>query len=312
MSTPTTVTLAQLTVPIFVGTVLNWAFFGVLCVQVCIYFIAFSQDPKLLKSLVGFICVAEVVQIITDTRNTVRIFGAGWGNHEMLDEVGWAWFSTPIFGTFISSIGQLFFAWRIHTFSKKHRVPALIATITAAQMGAGIWTGIQILNAKNFSVLQEQTMTATTVWLTTTCSADLTIVAGMVYYLVKSRTAFQQTNIVLARLIGLTVETGVPCAVFALVDLLLFAKFKSTNYHLAVCIGMSKAYSNSVLLILNSRAIIKSRALSTEPSMHFMSDVMFKMSETATSRTAAARSGVSHSETHELVTMNDEESKIAL
>jgi hypothetical protein len=47
--------------------------------------------------------------------------------------------------------------------------------------------------------------------------------------------------------------------------------------------------------------------------MHFMSDMMFKMSETATSRTAAARSGVSHSETHELTaTMNDEESKIAL
>jgi hypothetical protein len=37
--------------------------------------------------------------------------------------------------------------------------------------------------------------------------------------------------------------------VFVLVDIYLFASYKGTNYHLAVCIELSKIYSNSILLV---------------------------------------------------------------
>jgi hypothetical protein len=47
----------------------------------------------------------------------------------------------------------------------------------------------------------------------------------------------------------MTAETGVLCALFALVDLYLFATYKGTNYHLALCIELSKIYSNSILLV---------------------------------------------------------------
>ncbi|KAJ7119142.1 hypothetical protein C8R44DRAFT_737967 [Mycena epipterygia] len=95
------------------------------------------------------------------------------------------------------------------------------------------------------------------IWLAATSLCDLIIVSSMVFYVMKSRKPeFKNTNLILARIIKITVETGLLCALFAIVDLYLFATYKGVNYHLAVCIELSKVYSNSILLILNSRAHI--------------------------------------------------------
>ncbi|KAJ7649188.1 hypothetical protein B0H17DRAFT_1147819 [Mycena rosella] len=57
-------------------------------------------------------------------------------------------------------------------------------------------------------------------------------------------------------LLQITVETGLLCVLFALLDLSLFIRYGGNNYHLAVCIWFSKVYSNSIMVILNSRAYI--------------------------------------------------------
>jgi hypothetical protein len=49
--------------------------------------------------------------------------------------------------------------------------------------------------------------------------------------------------------VQVTVETGVFCAMFALADLALFVKYNGNNYHLAVCIELSKVYSNSIMIV---------------------------------------------------------------
>jgi hypothetical protein len=46
------------------------------------------------------------------------------------------------------------------------------------------------------------------------------------------------------------------CALFALVNLYLFVTYSGNNYHLGICIYLSKVYSNSMMIILNSRAHI--------------------------------------------------------
>jgi len=97
----------------------------------------------------------------------------------------------------------------------------------------------------------------TVTWLAATSTCDLIIVSSTVFYLLKSRKPeFKNTNAILARIIKITVETGLLCALFAIVDLCLFVTYTETNYHLALCTALSKVYSNSILLILNSRAQI--------------------------------------------------------
>ncbi|KAJ7494471.1 hypothetical protein B0H11DRAFT_1858328 [Mycena galericulata] len=259
MSLPSPVGPAgQLTIPLFVGTVMNWALLGTLTVQVYIYFLAFPKDRNISKCLVAFVVMAEILQTLGDTHDTIRIFGSEWGNYETLDEVGWSFFSVPVLGSLIASVGQLFFAWRIYIIGAGALVvPAVITIVTAVQLGAGIWTGVDIGRVANFSRLDFNTLRPPVVWLAATALSDLIIVAGTVFYVMKARQpGFRHMRAVLTRIIKITVETGVPCALLALLILVLYVKFDGNNFHLGACVWLSKVYSNSILVILNSRAQI--------------------------------------------------------
>ncbi|KAJ7689858.1 hypothetical protein B0H17DRAFT_1180111 [Mycena rosella] len=248
----------KLTLPVFMGTLLNWALFGVLVVQVWIYYTAFPRDRTLTKILVAVVLLIEILGTLGNTRDTIRIFGAGWGDIAVLDDVGWAWFSVPIIGSISAAIGQSFFAWRIYIIGNGNLyIPVAIIAITLCQLGAGIWTGVEICLAERFSELQFTNVTATALWLASTSACDLIIVSSTVFYLRRaSKPEFKKTKAVLSRIIMVTVETGLLCALFAIFDLYLFATYKGANYHLALCIELSKIYSNSILLIFNSRAHI--------------------------------------------------------
>ncbi|KAJ7290257.1 hypothetical protein C8J57DRAFT_1275538 [Mycena rebaudengoi] len=249
---------AQMMVPILVGTILNWTLFGTLFVQVYLYFIAFPADRRFTKILVAFVFAAEILHTLTETRKTVEIFGTGWGNQDLFDDVGWAWFSVPVVGSTIATVCQNFFAYRIYILSSKIWIPGIIAILTIVQIGSGIWSGVQVYNAHKFSAVRD-TLKTTAVWLTVSAACDLIIVVATVLCLAKERNPEfrRQTNVTISRIIRLAVETGVVCAIFALLDLALLAKFKN-NYHLAVCMPLSKIYSNSIMVILNSRAYIQS------------------------------------------------------
>ncbi|KAJ6493036.1 hypothetical protein C8R45DRAFT_825063, partial [Mycena sanguinolenta] len=113
----------------FVGTVIDWALLGTLVVQVYIYYLAFPKDRRSSKLVVAFVVVAECLQTLADSRDSIRMFGTGWGNPQVLDDIGWAWFSVPILGSLsktsprssevsvtlilelVASVGQMFFAW---------------------------------------------------------------------------------------------------------------------------------------------------------------------------------------------------------
>ncbi|KAJ7919624.1 hypothetical protein B0H13DRAFT_1988436 [Mycena leptocephala] len=255
---PPQLDVGKLTIPLFIGTVLNWGLLGALAVQVYLYALAFRKDRPINKLVVTFIFIAEILQTFGDTRNTIETFGAGWGDLDSLDLVRWAWFSVPILGSTIACVGQIFFAWRISIIGNTWYIPALIAAITAVQWGGGIWTGVDIIRAGRFSRLQSDQFWPPIAWLAATALSDLIIVAATLYYIIKARDPefkLYTTNIALSRIIKVSVETGVLCAVFAIVDLTLFLKFGG-NVHLAVCIWLSKVYSNSIMVILNSRAYI--------------------------------------------------------
>ncbi|KAJ6493029.1 hypothetical protein C8R45DRAFT_1135937 [Mycena sanguinolenta] len=112
--------------------------------------------------------------------------------------------------------------------------------VTLFHLCAGIWTGVDIIRAKEFS--QFRLMAPLEAWLAATAVSDLIIVAGMVFYLLKEAARVQNQNK------GHSVsDHQVLC---------LFLAFDGNNYHLGVCIWLSKVYSNSILTILNSRAHI--------------------------------------------------------
>jgi len=184
----------------------------------------------------------------------------------------------------VASVGQVFYARRLYILGgnifggKKVYVPALITLVSAVQLGAGIWTGVKICIAGKFSLLQSYNLDPTATWLAATSLCDMIIVVATAYYSIKARRPEfpKTTNKILARVVMLTAETGLLCAIFAIVDLYLFATFKGTNYHLSLCIELSKIYSNSILLILNWRAHIGHRRAPNDLSHHHnITDLVF-------------------------------------
>lgn len=98
-----------------------------------------------------FVYVAELLQVVLATRDAFRTFGPGWGDIEILDQVGWVWFSIPVMssiskthflsGYFTVLIGyvfvltvsftvQMFFAWRIRILSRKNWIPLAILIVS--------------------------------------------------------------------------------------------------------------------------------------------------------------------------------------
>ncbi|KAF7358697.1 hypothetical protein MSAN_01208700 [Mycena sanguinolenta] len=246
----TTVSFENMTLPIFLGTLINWALLGVLAVQLGIYYWAFPKDRSPLKVLVAAVALLEILATLTSTRDAVRIFGISWGNPEILNDVGWAWLSTPVVGSIIGAIGQIFFGWRIHVISHSYWIPGLIVAVSMVSMAGGIWTGVELSAARVFSGLQGSNVKPTIIWLATTSLCDLIIGASTVFYLLRARrSGFGPTNTRILQIVKLTVETGSICAFLALIDLFLFVAYQETSYHLSICILLSKAYSNSILVV---------------------------------------------------------------
>lgn len=78
----------------------------------------------------------------------------------------------------------------------------------------------------------------------------------MFYYLNKARkmSGIRQMNSKLTRLIRLTIETGLLCAILAIVVLILFFVYANNDAHIAPTLAMSKLYSNSLLAVSHGSA----------------------------------------------------------
>ncbi|KAK7689666.1 hypothetical protein QCA50_007461 [Cerrena zonata] len=248
--------IAQLTGPLLLGHFFNWGLFGALTVQTYIYYLAFPYDRLLPKCIVGFTFVIELLQTVLATKDAFRNFGTGWGNMADLDAVGLLWFSVPVLGSIISCAAQLFYAWRVRILGRNNWIVAIIVVLSFVQCGAGIYSGGLAHVVGRFSEVQKRGYINTCIWLGGTALCDVIIAASMIFYLHKSKTGFYMTSTLLTRFIRLTVETGLTCATFAILDLALFLAFQENNYHLAPSIALSKLYSNSLLVVFNARVTI--------------------------------------------------------
>ncbi|KAI0337684.1 hypothetical protein BDW22DRAFT_856452 [Trametopsis cervina] len=245
--------IAELTGPLFIGHLFNWALFGALTVQTYLYYVSFPKDKLLPKLIVTTCYTLEVLQTTLSTRDAFRNFGTGWGSMAELDTVGWLWFSVPVMGSIICSLGQLFYAWRIWILSRSCIVASLVVSIAMVQLGMGTYCGAHAAQVGHFSELQATSFKPTAVWLVSAAANDVIIAVCMIYFLRKSNTGFHKTSTLLTKFIRITCETGLVCATFAVLDIAFFVRWQNNNYHLAPSIPLSKLYSNSLLVVLNAR-----------------------------------------------------------
>ncbi|KJA17359.1 hypothetical protein HYPSUDRAFT_57790 [Hypholoma sublateritium FD-334 SS-4] len=265
------INLAQIAGPIkpfsnkkYLGILFNWTLYGVLVMQVYIYYAAFQKDQTTVKTLVYGLFLLDSLQSILLARDGFITFASGFGNVEGLDEAHLEWFSIPFTTAIVSCIVQCFFATRIYILSEKsYWIPGAVVMTSLVQGIAAILSGVKDLKLHLYSLLQTQAVVEITVWHVATAVCDILIAGSMSYYLYKRDTGVKRTHEVVTRLIRLTIETGTATATIATLDLILFLGAPGKIYFITPSFIAAKLYVNTVVVIFNNRAQIVTNRMST-------------------------------------------------
>ncbi|KAK0226532.1 hypothetical protein IW262DRAFT_1238775, partial [Armillaria fumosa] len=239
-----------------VGYLLNWGLFGTLSIQLYLYYLAFPKDRQFVKSLVYGIYIVEFVQTILVAHDAFAVFGYGFGDLEALTQMHFNWLILPIviaIGTTAASVGQVFYAYRIYILSRSRIVPAFVFCVSLTSAVASIITGANSFQGDVTKANDRTISISGGIVCGGSALCDIVIALCMTYYLMRSKTGLRSTQILLTKIIRLTIETGSVTAIAALVTVILFFVFPHQTFYVAPSLVISKLYANSICMVLNSR-----------------------------------------------------------
>ncbi|KAF9264344.1 hypothetical protein L218DRAFT_808330, partial [Marasmius fiardii PR-910] len=255
--------LAKTTGPFLLGYLLNYGLFGVLTVQTYIYYNAFPNDRKGVQAMIYGLYIAETIQTVMVTWDAFQYFSFGFGQPAALKEINLVWLDCCIIEGAVAFTVQMFYAYRIYLLSKSRLLVGAIVFMALTQFGGAITTAVIAKTVGRFTEPQ-RAFVAAGLWLGGSATCDILVATSMTYVLSKCDAQFQETRDILNRIVRLTMETGILTATIATINLILFLAFPKSSYYMALSLILAKLYSNSLMVIFNSRVkIVGGRGQST-------------------------------------------------
>ncbi|TFY79389.1 hypothetical protein EWM64_g4621 [Hericium alpestre] len=280
--------------PRLIGLFFNWGLLGILTVQVYIYFVNFPKDKRGFKVLsplysdivsppVSLTCIPASVytvylvdwaQTCSATYDGFQWFVYGWGDINVLNSSETGYLNVPILSSIVAITVQIFFGWRIWTFSKSFVPLVCIVVLAVVQLGGAIAVAYFVATVPLENAREPGLPDAVGIRLGTSVVADAIISISMTYFvsmlgtsfadleliitqLLKKRETAIKLNNVLTRLVRLTIETGTVTALFAIMDLVFFLAAHN-GLHEVSGVALAKLYSNSLLATFNNRLLMAS------------------------------------------------------
>ncbi|KAF9466802.1 hypothetical protein BDZ94DRAFT_1186991 [Collybia nuda] len=241
--------------PMLLAILVNCGLYGVLCVQIHTYHMAFPTDPIPIKILVYGILVIETAQTVLITKDGFGIFVTDLGDESSLDKIRMFWLSVPIIGLFVAAIGQLFFAHRLRVLSKTWILSITVAILSICAMGATAVIAFRVYHAGKISAGFTDCFVPALVSHLANILCDIEIVISMIYYLLRHKTNISSSRLhqQIKRLIGLVLEAGILTATASILTFLLYIILKDSLYFCVPYVMIPKLYSNTLTFILNNR-----------------------------------------------------------
>ncbi|KAJ6514771.1 hypothetical protein DFH09DRAFT_1373931 [Mycena vulgaris] len=218
--------IGERTAPELFGMLFNFGLMGSLLVQ---YYGSFPKDRKITKAIVYSVFVLELAQTGIMSYFAYTIFGAGYGDLSVFDKSELEWFPVCILGSLIAGIVQLYYAYRLHLFSNSKITTGIVTVLAVLQIGSGIGQGIISKLVTDRSNLSGKPICVTT-WLLSSALCDLVIAASMSFYLKQ--------------------------AIVAVIQLVIFLALPKNNFFETPSWTLGKLYSNNLLVLLNTRAVV--------------------------------------------------------
>ncbi|PBK84793.1 hypothetical protein ARMGADRAFT_943024, partial [Armillaria gallica] len=236
-----------------VGCLLNWGLFGTLSVQLYLYYLAFPDDRQSTKYLVYGVYVIELVQMMLIAHDAFAMYGYGFGDIDALTRLNYNWLSVPIMSAIVACVGQVFYAYRIFIVSRSRIIPILVICVSLTSSVAAVILGIYTFQASDASGMDNRkTQIAAGIWCGASSLCDILIAICMTYYLMRSTTNFRRTQMLVTKIICLTIETGSVTAVVALLTFILFITYPHQTFYITPTLLVPKLYANAIYMVLNS------------------------------------------------------------
>ncbi|TFK32064.1 hypothetical protein BDQ12DRAFT_529916 [Crucibulum laeve] len=259
---PAAAAVVDIAGPLVLGYLFDWSLFGVLSVQVYIYYLAFKNDARGYKILVATVYLIETLQTILVAHDLFNIFATGFGNTESLAQIHLTWLTVCIICTVIASIVQILYAYRISLLSRSKVLPLLICFMAVIQLIGGLIAGIDGHRMGSLLKRSNLEMAGHLVGTLGSAVCDIVIAVCMVYHLSRAKShsiSFKPTQALLTRTIRIIIETGTLTATLAVIDVALFYSKSKTGYFLTPGYTLGKVYSNSMMVLFNSRINMSGR-----------------------------------------------------
>ncbi|KAJ7096728.1 hypothetical protein B0H15DRAFT_55355 [Mycena belliarum] len=240
-----------------IGSLLNYCLYGVLAVQVYVYRLSFPNDKASIKWMVYLIFLTETVLTALNGYDMYNWFAKGFGDILQFGQPGLSPYYTPIMGSVMALVVQLFFCYRIYII-KREALPLsiFIALVSTLQAAGGIGGGAAAFLSKN-DEHDHIRVVFVYIWLIGDAIADVFIAGTMSYLLMRaSRNQHKQTNDIVKRIVRLTIETNALSTFVAIISLILFFGTPNTTYFICPTMVLAKLYANTLLVTFNNRAFV--------------------------------------------------------
>ncbi|TFK32067.1 hypothetical protein BDQ12DRAFT_693076 [Crucibulum laeve] len=249
-------TVVSVAGPLLVGYLLSWGLYGVICVQVYLYYLSFPRDRLHTKSLVYFVFLLETVQSILVAHDAFEAFAIGFGDVDALTTTHYAWLTMPIMGGIVACIVQIFYAYRIHVLSKSKIIPTIVIFLAIFQCIGAVMGGVVARGKNMLKLTSKVELVGDGMWGAGSAACDIIIAMSMSYYLLFSRreTGVKSTQAILTKILRLVIGTGTLTATITIINLGLFnSAHRIGPIFLTPGVMLSKLYSNSMMVLFNSR-----------------------------------------------------------
>jgi hypothetical protein len=251
--------IASITAPLLFGEIFNVYFFGILSVQLYLYYITFPEDALYIKLLVYSVFAIDTASTILCMADVYHWFAAGFGSMIALNDIHFSGIDTPLMGAIIAATVQGFYCYRIYRINVK-AWPVCVFTLLVALLEVAIGA-YDVSIGKTFSKSTATAGARDSVFMLfiSAAVADSVIAITMIILLRQaSQKVHQRSTMVVTKIISLTAETNLLSTTFALLVVILHFGVPGTQYFLFPSIILGKIYSNSLLLILNNRNYLSS------------------------------------------------------
>jgi len=251
--------LAQTYGVLLAGIFVSSALFGVVALQIFLYYTKKAKDPILMRVLPAFLLIMEFIHQVLLCVAVYKIVINNFGNEGVAVLIVPELFIASFFQGICATSAHLFYTYRICKFRKGlWIVPCLTIPLTLTQFGFTFANNGLTLVHRNIAYLQTITFT---VYATHGVNVflDLFFVIAMVILLSREIKVYAETHSMVRRHTMMVINTGLITTIATMLTIIFVAVQPATFTYAFFNILVSGLYANSVMANLNSREYIRGR-----------------------------------------------------